>query len=278
LGAWRIRPTMNMPQEQSVEEVIRSLVEREPIKVWSWLTTIFGDLAQQSGDELSSMMLGELTESIGIRPQAMRVALHRLRKDGWITARKEGRGSHYRLTHSALVETLDASERIYSRQIPQPDGWHVLILSEQVRDTDHVVATPRSGEVIKIADATFLGMGKRPQPKEGIISLDIPFDEIPNWVTATVIHEELLGSFERFADLLTSVERVLERREVLPCIQRITLRLLTLHHWRRAVLRCPHAVELLAGESWIGAECRRRCMRLLDTLTRADFQLTASDV
>ena len=48
-------------------------------RVWSLIVTVFGDLAQRNGDEIAGPVLGEILAPVGVRPEAMRVALHRLR-------------------------------------------------------------------------------------------------------------------------------------------------------------------------------------------------------
>ncbi len=261
---------MDAARENSVDTVIHSLVDGEPIKVWSWLTTIFGDMAQQEGDELSGSVLGALTESIGIRPQAMRVALHRLRKDGWIVARKEGRNSFYRLTESALVETHAASARIYAAQVNSVDDWYLLVTAGPSTDLAIIQTQLRDGSLVKIADSTFLGFGSRPDVDEAVINLDIRFEDIPDWVVQKVATVEITDAYVRLETLLNAIET---QGDPITVLQRTTLRLLTLHHWRRTVLRCPAIVEMLAGEGWIGATCRQRSIQLLDTLHRPDVSI-----
>jgi len=48
-------------------------------RVWSLVVTIFGDLAQGTGDTLSMQTLARITEPLGVKPEALRVALHRLK-------------------------------------------------------------------------------------------------------------------------------------------------------------------------------------------------------
>ena len=53
-------------------------------RVWSLIVTIFGDLARESGMSLSGTALSRMTARVDVRAEATRVALHRLRRDGWI--------------------------------------------------------------------------------------------------------------------------------------------------------------------------------------------------
>ena len=70
----------------------------ETPRVWSFIVTIFGDLARHDDRYISSRTLNRLTAEIGVKPEATRVALYRLRKEDWLESTKFGRESHYRLT------------------------------------------------------------------------------------------------------------------------------------------------------------------------------------
>ena len=251
---------MSTQEDMTVDGVIRSLIAFDPIKVWSWLTTIFGDMAREPGSELSGSVLGVLTEAVGIRPQAMRVALHRLRKDGWIVARKKGRTSHYRLTDAALTETIAASARIYAAEIAVPSQWH-LIVAQPARD-----ALTLSGEYLKITESTYLGLGPRPPDCSGVLALDVARADIPDWVLRGALSDELDAMYRRFAEALSAVEDALQDAPDMTVLQRVTLRLLILHHWRRVVLRSAPIVDALGGAEGIGGACRARSAKIFDRL------------
>ena len=76
---------MTQAPDQSITDRLLGL---ESTKTWSLIATLFGDL---DGDELSGKALWSLLAPLGIKPEATRVALHRLKKDGWIVAKKAGR-------------------------------------------------------------------------------------------------------------------------------------------------------------------------------------------
>lgn len=114
-----------------VDYTISVLAHREQTKVWSVIVTIFGDLAKNHGDEISGPLLSMIMENIGIRPKAIRVAIHRLRKDNWIESRKEGRVSQYRLSAKGYAESEVSRPRIYENvQAPDQNSgkdWHLLL-------------------------------------------------------------------------------------------------------------------------------------------------------
>ena len=63
----------------------------DPPRVWSFIVTIFGDLAREDDRYISSRTLNRLTAEIRVKPEATRVALHRLRKEDWLESAKFGR-------------------------------------------------------------------------------------------------------------------------------------------------------------------------------------------
>ena len=62
--------------------LIAKLKDVGPVKVWSLLVTIFGDLSEAHGGFLTSRQLNGLFDAFDIQSGALRVALHRLRKEG----------------------------------------------------------------------------------------------------------------------------------------------------------------------------------------------------
>jgi phenylacetic acid degradation operon negative regulatory protein len=107
------------------------LCDDQSFGVWSLIVTFFGDMAQGPDDQVSGTALTAVCASLGVKPQAMRVALHRLRKDGWIDSVKTGRKSAYFLTETSRDESAKASARIYAKSPPPFDGFTVLITPKE---------------------------------------------------------------------------------------------------------------------------------------------------
>ena len=132
---------MTDTSRQNFEGIVQELTGCGKSRTWSILVTIFGDLAQNPEDEISGPLLSSLTQLIGIKPQAMRVALHRLRRDGWIVTEKFGRTSKHRLSEFGLNQSVIASPRIYARAIVMPDKWHVLLANPALRIDEKTLVT-----------------------------------------------------------------------------------------------------------------------------------------
>ena len=78
--------------------LIEDLSSLETIKTWSLIVTLFGDLDGEPQVVLSGKDIGAILGHIGIKPEATRVALHRLKRDGWIDTQRAGREVFYSLS------------------------------------------------------------------------------------------------------------------------------------------------------------------------------------
>ena len=107
-----------------VEDIINELFQLAPIKTWSLIVTVFGDL---DGDNLSGKELRNLMRPLGVKPEATRVALHRLRKDGWIVSHKSGREVTYQLSEHGRNTTNAVYDEVYGQDLKYPEGWQFLV-------------------------------------------------------------------------------------------------------------------------------------------------------
>ncbi|WP_259940018.1 hypothetical protein [Sulfitobacter sp. M368] len=69
------------------------------------MISLFGDLAQGAGDRIDGPVLSAIMARQHIKPEAVRVALHRLRNDGWVTSEKSGRIRQHSLTDKGRRES-----------------------------------------------------------------------------------------------------------------------------------------------------------------------------
>ena len=96
---------------------VARLIACGPLKVWSVLVTVLGDLSAHPGDRFSGKVLTRLIAPLGLSGPAMRVALHRLRRDGWIVSNRQGRESLYGLSPEGWHQTERVRPRIYAAEI-----------------------------------------------------------------------------------------------------------------------------------------------------------------
>ena len=197
------------------------LLRGDPFPVWSVLVTIFGDCAHAGVDEVSGKFLTQLSGPLDIKPEALRVALHRLKKDNWIDTRRNGRNSFYKLTASALSESRAASPRFY--ELPAQYGQNLqLTFCDTAPASDH----------LEIRSGLWLG------PQETVTS------------PALVI--QCLKQTDQFLPIIMADDMRLQFRDFtneLPVaapvdpLEALALRIIILHIWRRLVLSVPAWLE-----------------------------------
>ncbi|MCA8869323.1 MAG: Rrf2 family transcriptional regulator [Rhodobacteraceae bacterium] len=233
-------------------------------RVWSVIVSIFGDLAREPEDEISGALLSALTERLGIRPEAVRVALHRLRKDGWITTRKHGRSGHYRLSPNARETSRNARERIYADENRKTDRWHLLILPPMPQSERHDREKPwLASGYASLVPGVMLGAGAAPV-QSGNFTFEGEVAEIPAWVKSANAPTELIAGYARLETSLASIGTPLLDAP----LEIAALRVLVIHQWRRLLLRHPALPDRFYPPEWREAACRQRVVELLKHLPR----------
>ncbi len=110
------------------------------MKARSLVFDLFGDYLRYRGGEVRLRGLVALMDCFGVPEPTVRVVAARLRREGWLTSRREGRETVYALTGAAWALLDEGRERIF-RRAPGPwDGqWHMILYSvpeteRQLRD------------------------------------------------------------------------------------------------------------------------------------------------
>lgn len=242
--------------DDAFDKLVADLRGEDAPRVWSLLVTVFGDMAQD-GSSVTSAVLGQITARIGIKPEAMRVALHRLRKDGWIESERRGRGSAYRLSPQGRVESVKASPRIYAREAPEGACWLVLTDPAGQGAAPEGIAwiTPNVGV-----------MAGEPQDQDVFATRIGAEADLPAWMRARLCPPELVLLTRTLGDRLDRLTRALTSADQLDPVQEAVLRVLIVHEWRRIVLKLPRLPDQVFPEGWAGALCREAVGALLDRL------------
>ena len=242
----------------SYQRMIDDLLDFGDLKVWSVLVTIFGDLAHRSGDFLPGPFLTAITTELGIKPEAQRVALHRLRKDGWIEVEKDGRVSHYALSALARRETEAVQARVFDARTPRLEPIYLVLVNPDVG-----YEAPRNW--VPLGPATFL-TDQTPEPETALLVTETQVKDLPDWARQRAIPEEISAAYLALAQHL-EVDLSLD---TIPARKRMALRILILHRWRRLVLsHSPTAANMMRPD-WSGNLCRDRVQRWLTDLPRGD--------
>jgi len=230
------------------------------LRVWSVIVTIFGDLALRRGDQISGQTLSRLTGAVGIKPEAARVALFRLKKDGWITSNKLGRQSLYRLSDRAFDETEVARPRIYGPCTTEPTRWR-LCLAPPHANADET-------GMMRLSAGVFLNRSTSYTPPDGWFCVDGNASQVPDWLRMNLVPEDLGDVLALLEISLAQVVPLVQKQQGFQPLEVAVLRLLIVHHWRRIVLRLPDLPDRFFPCDWPLGPCRNHVKTLLEQLPR----------
>ena len=228
------------------------------LRVWSIVVTIFGDAIQPRGGRAAMSELQAITDRLGIEGGALRTAMSRLAKEGWVERDREGRNSFYALSAEGRRVFTPATERIYSGRFTAPDGPWVVAISQGNGSSDAPML-PLSRNVHLI------------QPDQiearriaGDLILTGTPDQIPDWLQQNAFDERLTQDYQTLADHLSVLTP--DELSALPPLDALAMRTVLIHFWRRLVLRHPAPPAGLMPLDWPGLEGHTLMTRLYPAL------------
>lgn len=224
-------------------------------RVWSLMVTLFGDLAQAEGSTIDGPVLSTIMSEMDVRPEAVRVALHRLRNDGWIASQKHGRTGRHMLTPTSRDETQTASTRIYASPASQDNDWQLVLLEDSTAaQKDDMVSRGFAPLLARV----YLGGAEAIAPKG---ALALGGTRAPQWLRSQIATQMLDAEYQALLPVLQTAFDTLDAGK-LDVLQTVVLRCLIVHNWRRIVLRHPALPRAILPDDWAG----HRCHVLVDTL------------
>lgn len=253
------------------ERAISILTKGDRHRVWSLIVTVFGDLAGSHGDEIGVQTLGKLTEPLGVKAEALRVALHRLRKEGWLESRRDGRSSTYFLTAMGLHQTEIATPRIYCQTDPEALQWKVYLTSGSSESASNFLSSlENSGNAVRLSNNAFLGEALEADMTANVLTTLVDSTIVPDWVRTSVISEGTCNSYEALSQSFRQVGQLASIPH--DALQRATLRTLIVHSWRRIRLRHLDAPEAFYPTKCFAKECKSQYLELLEKLPRPSLE------
>lgn len=98
------------------------------MKARSLVFDLFGDYLRYRGGEVRLRGLVSLMGCFDVAEPTVRVVVTRLRKEGWLVSRRDGRETIYSLTEAAWALLDEGRERIFQRATGPWDGqWHMIL-------------------------------------------------------------------------------------------------------------------------------------------------------
>lgn len=257
----------------------RLLAHQKALRTWSLVITFFGDSVVPRGGEI---WLGTLTEvmcGLGIDDQAVRAAVSRLTKDGWLGRKRVGRHSYYRLLEDGRQDFSIATDRIYGSGPAKFDGT-LTVLSGKAPGPGNPETTSAAALLTKLGwgrmgQAVFCRFGTQDCPHAirdrfvrivGETSRDDATELAhANWDLADIAaaYREFMTGFQPLCvDLQGAAGKGPDPLEAL------MMRTLLIHGFRRIILRDPMLPCDLMQKNWPGEEARILAATLYRAWTR----------
>ena len=246
-----------MPNDPLVPFIDRLHASR--LRTWSVIITIFGDCIQPRGGRAAMTELQALTGRIGIEGGALRTAMSRLAKDGWVERDREGRNSFYALTRLGEETSLPATRQIYRAGFAAPGSWTVAISPAAAEATGKTPCFEVTRQV-RIIRPELAG---HHQAAGDLVLKGAP-GGIPDWVRIAAIDPDLTAEYAALAEMLEPLTP--EALSALPPLDALAMRVLLIHFWRRLVLRHPAPPDGLIDPGWPGETCHTALTRLYPAL------------
>lgn len=236
-----------------------ALLELGGYRVWSLMVTLFGDLALAEGSTIDGPVLSSIMAEMDVRPEAVRVALFRLRNDGWIDSEKYGRTGRHALTSTSRATTLQASARIYASPEASTANWTLAVTpdsstAELMAHCGYILLTPR----------VYLGNAQAKAPASALV---LSGKTAPDWLRAQLAPSLLENEYTALLPHLQTAERTVQAGTLTP-LQTAVIRCLLVHNWRRIVLRHPALPQALLPDDWVGHRCHLLVNTLLNRFPR----------
>ncbi len=225
------------------------------LRVWSVVITVFGDAVQPRGGRISVARLQAVLGRLGVAPGALRTALSRLAKEGWVDREKQGRVSYYRLSARGVVEFDAASDQIFGTSDATPSSRYLM--GYCTGKTDGIAA--HSGAIALGPDVFLWPANDAPNGDwlvaHNIVSVAGQLGSKPANVFTRLLSEQQHGEYKSLMQDFASLNAGIAG-EMSP-LDAFAARILLIHRWRRLVLRNPDIPADLVPDDWPAETCRR---------------------
>ncbi len=228
-----------------------------PLRVWSVIITIFGDSVGPRGGTVPASALAEIGGRIGIGHAALRVALHRLTRDGWLSRDRRGRRSYYALSSRGTDEFGPATRRIYAPAPALSGPWTLAVTDPGLSHPEREAAETalKKAGYLPAGASLWLGPGGcGPAPGE-VFTIEGTPGRVPGWLAGALTPPDLARDYADLFAALETTRAALQGTDPGP-LDAIALRTLIVHRWRRLLLRHADLPRVFLPEGWRGEDCR----------------------
>lgn len=254
---------LDTPQ-QYLEKLLLDWRQQGSPSVWSIVITVFGDAIVPRGGVISLASLLAIFERLGIEPNALRTALSRLARDGWITRIKHGRQSSYMLAPDGTELFASAAQRIYAGETPEWSNSLEFKLLPVDAQTDHDAVSEQFVEMGYGSPMPGIFMravtgacNASPQDQASSITFhtsDIGVEDARRLSGMAWPLEELSHQYAAFSNRYRNLHAALQAGDLNEPLDCLAVRTIVIHDWRRIVLKDPNLPADLTPEPWPGNE------------------------
>jgi phenylacetic acid degradation operon negative regulatory protein len=261
-----------MPEEtgNSLQRFLENRMKDGQVSATALVFTFFCDVVTQHGGEMWLGSVIHVLAPLGINERLTRTAVFRLVRDGWLTSRKRGRRSYYRLTGTGENYYRRAAKRIYADSLPAWDGTWTLVFTSQVAD-DKRDALNRGLTWLgygRIANSVFaLPCSPHPAVTELLEDLGIDDcvvqmrakadnpDSLRELVTSSWSLNDLKEAYRDFIGHYSGAGELLEK-SAYTSQQALLFRVLPIHEFRKILLSDPELPIDMLPANWPGGTAR----------------------
>jgi phenylacetic acid degradation operon negative regulatory protein len=237
-------------------DLAAALNGRGGLKVWSLIVTLMGDRLRLNAGAIQNRDLTAILGLLGITPQAIRVAVHRLRRDAWIITEKSGRMSCYSLTQDAATKTITVADLVYETPADAPNQLQLVVVDPRGEQISQEAPT-QNDSIFWIGQNTGLRMCANSDDAQLLATVERA--ALPRWIVEKADHAAKIDDLIWLSGFLTSLAQHDPQLDV----DVHAARLLALHAWRRFILR-SNLLAILAGSHVnLFQECRAQFQTLM---------------
>ncbi|MBA5779393.1 phenylacetic acid degradation operon negative regulatory protein PaaX [Stappia sp. F7233] len=257
---------------RAIDRLVDSLHAKPPVRAWSLIATFYGDAIAPRGGEVWLGTITELMAALRVDERAVRAAMSRLARDGWLERAKIGRLSYYGLSETGHATFAEATERIYkSGRKTDAEGWRLVLLVDGDVRAGQKERLARSG-FGQFAPNVMIGAASTPLPSgfEGqgaaVLLGKLELGDEGDLVGRAFDLIPLSVRYQAFLDRYRPLVKALERSDPPEGLEAMVARTLLIHDYRRIVLRDPRLPARLLPADWRGHEAEALCAALYKRL------------
>ena len=252
----------------SLAQDIKALLHQQGrLRVWSIIVTIMGDVVETMGGEITIAELIEICTKLDIEPQAVRTAMSRLSKEGWVERIPNGRSTQYRFSAKRRGEFIDAAEYIYASPRDDKLNWVFGLLPPVSLAQKQVIIDNMDAALPIVMNNQIIVWREDYNHKienSELAVLTIFKSKPDRWDEDILNHLSPSPQADIIAKLLDILDTLSDK--TVDADSALIIRILAIHFWRRFVLRYPLVQSPFDEDIWPLPRLRHRIAQVYKSL------------